>query len=207
LRAHEGYGVLAPNVRGSTGYGVAFRNANICEWGHADAFDVIDAARWLQAQSFVDPARIAVVGPSYGGYLTLCALTRAPELFCAGVDMYGDSEIAESFHHGDRYGRLDLQRQMGKPEDNPEGYRRGSPVYLAERLQAPLLLLHGKKDMLVVPAMSERMIEALKIENKYFESHFYEEEGHGFEKPENRKDAWTRVVKFLNRHCKGEKEK
>ncbi|HEX7592566.1 MAG TPA: alpha/beta fold hydrolase, partial [Anaerolineae bacterium] len=205
ILAHEGYVVLAPNFRGSTGYGTAFRHANFREWGHADAFDSIDGARWLAAQDFVDPNHIAVIGPSYGGYLTLSALTLAPELFCAGIDLYGDSEITESYRHGDRYGRLDLKRQMGTPEENPAGYRRGSPLYLAERIQSPLLILHGEDDMLVVPLMSDKMIEALKIEDKYFESYFYKDEGHGFEKPENRKDAWERVVKFLNRHCKNEK--
>ncbi len=205
ILAQEGYVVLAPNFRGSTGYGTAFRHANFREWGHADAFDVIDGARWLQVQGFIDPNRIAVVGPSYGGYLTLCALTLAPEVFCAGIDMYGDSEIAESYRHGDRYGRLDLKRQMGTPEENPESYRRGSPFYLAERIQAPLLILHGEDDLLVVPLMSNKIIEALKIEDKYFESHFYKHEGHGFEEPANKKDAWERIVKFLNRHCKNEK--
>jgi dipeptidyl aminopeptidase/acylaminoacyl peptidase len=205
ILANEGYVVLAPNVRGSTGYGTAFRHANFREWGHADAYDAIEGVRWLQAQSFVDPTRIAVVGPSYGGYLALSVLTLAPEMFCAGVDMYGDSEIAESFRHGDRYGRLDLKRQMGTPEENPEGYRRGSPVYLAERIESPLLILHGEDDMLVVPLMSDKIIEALKIEDKYFESKYYENEGHGFEKPENKKDAWERICKFLNRYCKDEK--
>jgi dipeptidyl aminopeptidase/acylaminoacyl peptidase len=206
ILAQEGYVVLVPNYRGSTGYGTVFREANFREWGHADALDVVQGARWLQQQAFVAPNSLAVVGPSYGGYLTLCALTLAPELFCAGVDMYGDSDLVEAARREDREARMDLSRQMGAPEENPEGYRRGSPLYLAERIQAPLLILHGKEDMLVVPLMSEKMIEALKIENKYFESRFYEGEEHGFDKPENKKDAWERVVRFLNRHCKGEKE-
>ncbi len=205
ILANEGYVVFAPNVRGSTGYGTAFRHASFREWGHADAFDAIDGVRWLQSQAFIDPQRIAVVGPSYGGYLALCVLTLAPDMFCAGVDLYGDSEIAESFRHGDRYGRLDLKRQMGTPEENPEGYRRGSPVYLAERIESPLLILHGEDDMLVVPLMSDKIIESLKIEDKYFESHYYEGEEHGFEKPENKKDAWERICKFLNQYCKDEK--
>ncbi len=204
LVAQEGFVVLAPNFRGSTGYGTRFRHSNFHEWGHADAMDVVDGALWLKNQPFVDPERIAVMGPSYGGYLTLSAVTLAPELFCAGVDLYGDSEIAESYRHGDRYGRMDLARQMGKPEQYEAEYRRGSPFYLAERIQAPLLILHGKDDRLVVPLMSEKMIEALRIENKYFESHFYKGEEHGFAKPENKRDAWTRILAFLNRHCKGE---
>jgi dipeptidyl aminopeptidase/acylaminoacyl peptidase len=206
ILSQEGYVVLLPNFRGSTGYGSVFREANFREWGHADAMDVIEGARWLQRQGFVDPNRIAVVGPSYGGYLTLCALTLAPEIFCAGVDMYGDSELVEAYRHEDREMRMDMARHMGTPEENSEGYRRGSPLYSAERIQAPLLILHGKDDMLVVPLMSEKMIEQLKIENKSVEAHFYEGEEHGFEKPENKKDVWERIVRFLNRHCKGEKE-
>lgn len=202
LLAQEGYVVLAPNYRGSTGYGTAFRQANFREWGHADALDVIDAARWLRGQEFVDPDHLAVVGPSYGGYLTLCALTLGPDLFCAGVDLYGDSDLVESYRHSDREARLDIRRHMGTPEENPEGYRRGSPVLFAERIQAPVLILHGRQDMMVVPLMSEKMIEALRIENKYVESHFYEDEAHGFEKPHNRKDAWERVIQFLNRYCR-----
>lgn len=205
ILAQEGYVVLLPNYRGSTGYGNVFRNANMHEWGNADALDIIYGARWLRSQPFVDPDRIAIVGPSYGGYLTLCALTLAPELFCAGVDLYGDSEIAEAFQHEDREARMDLLRHMGMPAENAEGYRRGSPLYQAEKIQAPLLILHGKDDQMVVPLMSEKMIAALKIENKYVESHFYEGEEHGFDKPENKKDAWERIVKFLNRFCRDEK--
>ncbi len=201
LLAQAGYVVLAPNFRGSTGYGKEFRQANFGEWGHADAEDVIDGVHWLQSQPYVDSEHIAVAGPSYGGYLTLCSLALAPELFCAGVDLYGDSEIADSYYHGDRYGRLDLRRHMGTPEQNPEGYRRGSPFYMASRIQAPILILHGKQDRLVVPLMSEKMIEALQIEGKYVESHFYEDEGHGLSKPTNKRDAWERIIRFLDVHC------
>ena len=103
--------------------------------------------------------------------MVLCALVDEPGLWRAGVDLFGDSEIAESYRHGDRLGRLDLHKMMGSPDDpaRVEVYRRGSPVYRAERIQAPLLILHGRKDKRVVPLMSERMIEALEIEGKRFE--------------------------------------
>ena len=206
LLTQEGYVVLAPNFRGSTGFGTEFRHANFNEWGHNDAFDVIDGVEWLKKQAYIDADRNAVLGPSYGGYLTLCALTLAPEIFCAGVDMYGDSEIRESYYHGDRHGRLDLKRQMGKPPENPEGYKRGSPFYMADKIQAPLLILHGKEDKLVVPMMSEKMMQALTIEDKYFEHKFYDNEEHGFSEPENKKDAWERVINFLNRFCENEEK-
>jgi dipeptidyl aminopeptidase/acylaminoacyl peptidase len=197
----EGFAFLDVDFRGSTGYGRDFRRANIDEWGHADAHDMIDGAEWARSQPWSD-GRLAVFGGSYGGYLVLCALVDAPSLWQAGVDLYGDSEIAESFRHGDRPGRLDLMRMMGAPDDpeRVERYRRGSPVYRAERIEAPLLILHGRKDKRVVPLMTERMVEALEIEGKHHEVHWYEDEGHGWEKRENRRDAYERIVTFLRTH-------
>jgi dipeptidyl aminopeptidase/acylaminoacyl peptidase len=205
LLVQEGMAVFAVDFRGSTGYGRAFRWANRGEWGHADVHDLIDGARWIASQPWAD-GRLAVYGGSYGGYLTLCALAEEPDLWRAGVDMYGDSEIAESYRHGDRAGRLDLERMMGRPDDPDAAplYRRGSPVYRAERIAAPLLILHGKKDMRVVPLMSEKMAEALAIEGKYHEVVWYEEEAHGWTRRENRRDAYQRTLAFLKRHLLGE---
>ncbi|MGH2513524.1 MAG: alpha/beta hydrolase family protein, partial [Candidatus Limnocylindrales bacterium] len=205
LLAHEGFALLDVDFRGSTGYGRAFREANHGEWGHADAFDCIDGGRWLASQPWCD-GRLAVFGGSYGGYLALCSLVEEPALWAAGIDLYGDSEIAESYRHGDRPGRLDLQRQMGSPEDPAaaEAYRRGSPLYHAERLEAPLLILHGRKDRRVVPLMSEKMLEALVIEDKHHEIHWYDEEGHGWEQRANRRDAFERILAFLKLHLRDE---
>jgi dipeptidyl aminopeptidase/acylaminoacyl peptidase len=201
LLAREGYAVYDVDFRGSTGYGRTFRQANHDEWGHADVHDMVDAARWVREQPWSD-GRVAIYGGSYGGYLVLCALVEEPALWSAGVDLYGDSEIAESFRHGDRPGRLDLQRMMGSPDDatRTELFRRGSPVYRAERIEAPLLILHGRKDKRVVPLMTERMVEALEIENKTYEVHWYDDEGHGWERRENRRDAFGRILRFLKTH-------
>jgi dipeptidyl aminopeptidase/acylaminoacyl peptidase len=201
LLVREGFAVLDVDFRGSTGYGRDFRHANHAEWGHADAHDMIDAASWASEQPWAD-GRLAIYGGSYGGYLVLAALVEDPGLWRAGVDLYGDSEIAESFRHGDRPGRLDLARQMGSPDDPDRAdlFRRGSPVYRAERIEAPLLILHGRKDKRVVPLMTERMVEALEIEGKHHEVHWYDDEGHGWEKRENRRDAFGRILAFLKRH-------
>lgn len=201
LLVRTGFAVLDVDFRGSTGYGREFRLANRGEWGHADAHDVIDAAHWLREQPWCD-GRLAAWGGSYGGYLVLCVLTEEPSLWRAGVDLYGDSEIAESYRHGDRVGRLDLERQMGRPDDpdQAERYRRGSPVYRAERIEAPILLLHGRKDKRVVPLMTEKMVEALEIEGKHYEVRWYDDEGHGWEKRETRRDAFGRILAFLRRH-------
>ncbi len=201
LLVQEGMAVLAVDFRGSTGYGRAFRRANVGEWGHADCHDCIDGARWAAAQPWAD-GRLAIHGGSYGGYMTLCALVEEPSLWRAGIDLYGDSEIAESYRHGDRVGRLDLERMMGKPEGagRAELYRRGSPVYRAEQIEAPLLIIHGRKDKRVVPLMSERMVEALEIEGKHHEVHWYEDEAHGWQRRENRRDAYERILRFLKQH-------
>ena len=208
ILVREGFAVLDVDFRGSTGYGRDFRRANYDEWGHADVKDMIDAARWAAAQPWCD-GRLAIYGGSYGGYLVLSALVEEPGLWRAGVDLYGDSEIAESFRHGDRPGRLDLARQMGTPDDpsRAELYRRGSPVYRAERIEAPLLILHGRKDKRVVPLMTERMVEALEIEGKHHEVHWYDDEGHGWEKRENRRDAFDRILAFLKKHVLDEAQK
>jgi dipeptidyl aminopeptidase/acylaminoacyl peptidase len=207
LLVQEGFAFLDVDFRGSTGYGRAFRRANHDEWGHADAHDMIDAAHWAREQPWSD-GRLAIYGGSYGGYLVLSALVEEPGIWRAGIDLYGDSEIAESFRHGDRPGRLDLARQMGSPDDpaRAELFRRGSPVYRAERIEAPLLILHGRKDKRVVPLMTERMVEALEIEGKHHEVHWYDEEGHGWEKRENRRDAFGRILAFLKKHVLEETE-
>ena len=95
---------------------------------------------------------------------------------------------------------------MGTPDDpsRSELYRRGSPIYRTERIEAPLLLLHGRKDRRVVPLMTEKMVEALEIEGKYHEVHYYADEGHGWERRENRRDSYTRILAWLKRHLAGE---
>ena len=201
LVVEAGIAFLSVDFRGSTGYGRDFRWANRGEWGHADAFDVIDAARWAAGQSWCD-GRLGHYGASYGGYMTLCVLTAEPSMWKCGIDLYGDSDIAESYRHGDRLGRIDLERMMGRPDDaaSADAYRRGSPLYRAERIEAPLLILHGRKDKRVVPLMSEKIVEALEIEGKHYQLRWYDEEQHGWQKRENRRDAWKRCLDFLRRH-------
>jgi dipeptidyl aminopeptidase/acylaminoacyl peptidase len=201
LVVEAGMAFFSVDFRGSTGYGRDFRWANRGEWGHADAFDVIDAARWAAGQPWCD-GRLAHYGASYGGYLTLCVLTEEPSLWRAGIDLYGDSEIAESYRHGDRLGRIDLERMMGRPDDAEAAgaYRRGSPVYRTERIEAPLLILHGRRDKRVAPLMTEKIVEALEIEGKHYQLHWYDGEAHGWQHRENRRDAWRRCLDFLKRH-------
>ena len=191
LLVREGFAFLDVDFRGSTGYGRDFRIANDGEWGHADAFDMIDAARWAADQPWSD-GRLAIYGGSYGGYLVLCASSRSracggPASTCTATPRSPRATATATGRAGST-----SHRQMGSPDDpaRAELYRRGSPVYRAERIEAPLLILHGRKDKRVVPLMTERMVEALEIEGKHHEVHWYDDEGHGWEKRENRRDAF-----------------
>lgn len=197
----SGYAYLSVDFRGSTGYGRAFRQSLHNEWGHADVHDLVDAARWARDQAWSD-GRLGVIGGSYGGYLTLCALVDEPELWSVGVDRYGDSDIALSYRLGDRAGRLDLDRQMGHPDNEIQAplFRRGSPIHQTELIQAPLLMLHGKNDLRVVPRMTENMSRQMKIEGKHHEVIWFDDEGHGWRRRENQRLAADRTLDFLLAH-------
>lgn len=201
--AQEGYVVLGPNIRGSTGYGVAFQKKNDGQWGNKDMLDLVDGKKFLSSLDYVDPKRVAIYGGSYGGYMTLISMSRKPGVFNCGVALYGDSDITESYKHGDRPGRLDLRREMGDPDSNKEIYKKGSPVFHAENITDPILIQHGKLDMRVVPLMSKLMIEKLKIEGKFYKATIFEDEPHGFYKPENELKSLKEIYEFLEKYCKG----
>ena len=197
----EGIAVLDVDYRGSTGHGREFRLANHDGCGVADAADVVDAGRWAAAQPWCD-GRLGVYGGSWGGMLVLAALADDPGLWRAGVDLFGDSDLEETYRLGDRPGRLDLERMLGAPASARvvAAYRRGSPVRRAERFEAPVLMLHGRDDQRVVPQMTELMAAALAREGKVHELHWYEGEAHGWQRRETRRDAYARTLAFLRRH-------
>lgn len=200
----DGFAVLDIDYRGSTGHGRDFRLANQGRCGEGDVGDVVDAGRWAAAQPWCD-GRLAVYGGSWGGMLVLGALAEEPGLWRAGVDLFGDSDLVESHRLGDRPGRLELERMMGSPDDPSAApaYRRGSPVHRAERIEAPLLILHGRLDRRVVPRMTELMADALAREGKAFEVGWYDEEEHGWKRRETKRDAYRRTRDFLRRHLLG----
>ncbi len=201
----NGYGILAPDFRGSTGHGRRHRQGHYRRWGQADTDDLLDGAAWaVENLSWLAADRLGVIGGSYGGYLVHCAVTRSPELFRCAVASSGDTDIYESYQHGDRPGRLDLWQQMGDPEANRDGYREASPLFKAEDIQTPLLVLHGTKDRSVVPLMAELMEEALRGQKKLYEVKWYEGQGHGGGTAENAQDSLERTLRFLDRHLKGD---
>lgn len=199
--AAKGYTILAPNYRGSTGYGVEFEHANYGDWGGGDCQDCLYAARYLHALDDVDPARIAIYGPSYGGYMTVCALARDPSyLYACGVDVFGDANLLTSWAQCNRDLRLYSEIFLGHPRNNWDTYRQGSPIYQVEQIEKPLLILHGLEDRVVPPQASAELVEALRRHGKVFEYKTYAGEGHGFLKRANQIDVYARIERFLDWH-------
>lgn len=195
----KGYTFLAPNYRGSTGYGLPFEHANYNDWGKGDTQDCLHGARYLHGVLGVDPARIAIMCGSYGGYLTVCSLSRDPDyLFACGITKYGDSNLISSWAQCKRELRLYTEIFLGHPAKNRQVYLDGSPIEAVANVKKPVLILHGLLDDVVPPKASEEWVEALRKNNKTFEYKTYANEPHGFLRRENQLDAYARIERFLD---------
>ncbi|MFL7871571.1 MAG: prolyl oligopeptidase family serine peptidase [Anaerolineales bacterium] len=195
----KGYTFIAPNYRGSTGYGVEFEHANYNDWGVGDTQDCLHGAKYLGSLPGIDTARIAIMGGSYGGYMTICSLSRDPEyLFACGVAKYGDSNLYSSWAQCKRELRLYTEIFLGHPAKNRETYLKGSPIAEVANVKKPVLILHGLLDDVVPPEASEEWVEALKAHGKTFEYKTYPDEPHGFLRRKNQLDVYARIERFLD---------
>ena len=195
----KGYTYLAPNYRGSTGYGRDFERANYDNWGIGDTQDCLHAAKYLRTMKDVKPDRIGIMGGSYGGYMTSCSLSRDPEyLFACGVMKYGDSNLVSSWAECEKRLRIYTEIFLGHPADKFDIYLKGSPITDVKNVQKPILILHGLLDTVVPPEASEEWVEGLKRHDKVFEYKTYDDEPHGFLRRENQLDAYERIERFLD---------
>lgn len=204
LLANRGYVVLAPNIRGSTGYGKSYRDMNLEDWGGGDLQDLVAGARYLIDQDIADPDRIGIMGGSYGGYMSLMALSKEPDVWAAGVSIVGIvnlSTLWNTTRPGDL--RSYLEQQLGgSPEENPELYRDRSPLNFADQIQTPLLVLQGGSDPRVPLAEAEQIRDALVEQEVPHAFKVYAGEGHDFRKEENRIDSMERILAFFDQHLK-----
>lgn len=195
----KGYFYLAPNYRGSTGYGKEFERANYNNWGVGDTQDCLYAAKYLHGFPEIRPESIGIAGGSYGGYMTICSLSRDPEyLYACGVSKYGDSNLVSSWAQCEKRLRLYTEIFLGHPSQNTAFYLKGSPIGEVKNVQKPVLILHGLLDTIVPPEASEEWVEALKRHGKVFEYKTYDDEPHGFLRRENLQDVYERMEQFLD---------
>jgi len=195
----KGYTYLAPNYRGSTGYGKQYERLNYDNWGLGDTQDCLHAAKFLRGFREIRPASIGIAGGSYGGYMTICSLSRDPEyLFACGISKYGDSNLVSSWAQCEKRLRLYTEIFLGHPAVNTGFYLKGSPIGEVKNVQRPVLILHGLLDTIVPPEASQEWVEALKRHDKVFEYKTYDDEPHGFLRRENLFDAYERMERFLD---------
>src|SRR6267143_198479 len=201
LTSH-GYLVIAPNYRGSTGFGREFMESLRKDAGRGDLNDLVSAVDYLKTTGYVDPKKIAVMGGSWGGYLTLMALTKTPELWAAGVSIVPLANWFTAHQNEDPVLQKNDEWLMGNPVADRELWHDRSPLFFADRIRAPLLLLAGQHDIRCPVEETQQMAEAARKNGATVEVKIYENEGHGFVRRENEIDAFKRAARFLDAHVK-----
>src|SRR5580658_8350235 len=198
--ANQGYMVLAPNYRGSTGYGKEFQQANLFDMGGGDLQDVLAGVDWIKQTGHLDPKKIAVMGGSYGGYLSMMAVTKAPEVWAAGVPIVPFVNWFTEIENEDPVLQQSDLATMGDPVKNKALYEERSPINFIDQIKAPLLLLAGGHDPRCPKSETQQVVDAIKKRGGTVDSKVYENEGHGFARVENQIDAYKRVADFLLAH-------
>ena len=201
---NHGYAIFAINNRGSSGYGKTFFHLDDRKHGEADLDDCVESKKLLADTGWIDTERIGIIGGSYGGYMTLAALTFRPEAFDLGVDLFGISNWHrtvtnippwwESFREA-------LQKEMGDFEDEAF-FRAKSPLFHASNIVRPLMVLQGANDPRVLKVESDEIVEAVKANGVPVDYVLFDDEGHGFIKKENQEEAARRILAFLDEHLK-----
>jgi dipeptidyl aminopeptidase/acylaminoacyl peptidase len=194
---NQGYMVIAPNYRGSTGYGKEFQDANLFDMGGGDLQDVLAAADFVKATGFLDPKKLVVMGGSYGGYMSMMAVTKAPDVWAAGVPIVPFVNWFTEMQNEDPVLQQSDRATMGDPEKNPELFRDRSPFFFVDKIKAPLLLLAGGHDPRCPKEETIQVVDEIKKHGGVADYKIYENEGHGFAKVENQIDAYERVTNFL----------
>lgn len=203
---NRGYAVLQMNFRGSTGYGRQFWAASFKQWGRKMQDDVTDGVQWLIKEGIADPKRIAIYGGSYGGYTTLAGLAFTPDLYAAGVDYVGVSNLITFMKSVPPYWKpfLEMMAEMvGDMEKDEAMLKAASPVFSADKIKAPLLIAQGAKDPRVAKSESDKMVEAMKKRGVEVEYIVKDNEGHGFSNEENRFEFYEAMERFLKKHLGG----
>jgi dipeptidyl aminopeptidase/acylaminoacyl peptidase len=203
--ANQGYFIIAPNYRGSTGYGKEFEDANRFDMGGGDLQDVVAAADWLTKTGYVDAKKIAVLGGSYGGYLSMMAVTKAPEHWAAAVPIVPFVNWFTEIQNEDPALREYDMATMGDPMKDKARLQERSPINFVDQIKAPVLLLAGGNDPRCPRTEAEQVASAIKKHGGVVELKVYENEGHGFAKIENQIDAYTRIADFLKKYVPPEK--
>jgi dipeptidyl aminopeptidase/acylaminoacyl peptidase len=204
--ANHGYVVIGVNNRGSSGYGKTFFAADDGRHGHEPLWDCVEAKKYLRTLAYVDPQKIGIMGGSYGGYMVLAALAFKPEEFAVGVDLFGVSNWVRTLQSIPPYWesfRKSLYKEIGDPATQLEFLRETSPLFHADKIVRPLIVLQGANDPRVIKPESDEIVENIKKRGGTVEYVVFDNEGHGFTKKANEIRAYKAILDFLDKHLKG----
>ncbi|CAA9545775.1 MAG: acylamino-acid-releasing enzyme [uncultured Thermomicrobiales bacterium] len=202
----RGIGVMAPNVRGSTGYGKAYQKRIHHDWGGAELEDFRAAAEYLKGLDWVDGDRLGVYGGSFGGFATLSCVSRLPEYWAAAVDIVGPSNLVTFAKAVPPTWRRMMAAWVGDPETEVDFLMSRSPITYVDQIRAPLFVIQGANDPRVVKAESDQIVARLRERNVDVTYDVYEDEGHGFTKRSNELRAYGDTVAFFERHLLADAE-
>jgi dipeptidyl aminopeptidase/acylaminoacyl peptidase len=198
----RGYAVLAANVRGSTGYGKTFAALDNIEKREDSVKDLAAAVEWLKTSGGADAKRIAVMGGSYGGYMTMAAITLYPDLFAAAVNTVGIVNWETFLKNTSGYRRRQREVEYGFLDKDLDFLRKISPIAKVDKIKTPLFVIHGKNDPRVPYTEAEQVVEALKKRGAIVEYKLFDDEGHGISKLKNRLELYPLVADFLDKYMK-----
>jgi dipeptidyl aminopeptidase/acylaminoacyl peptidase len=204
--ANHGYVVLGINNRGSSGYGKTFFTADDQKHGREPLQDCLEAKKYLASLPYVDGSRIGIIGGSYGGYMVLSALAFHPDAFNVGVDIFGVSNWLRTLKSIPPYWesfREALYQEVGNPETQEEMLKATSPLFHAEKIRKPLLVIQGANDPRVLKVESDEIVQAVQKNKVPVEYVVFPDEGHGFSKKKNEAEAIGRTRAFLDQYLKG----
>lgn len=196
----RGLGVLAPNIRGSTGYGKTYQKLIHRDWGGGELKDIEAAVQYLRTLDWVDPARIGVFGGSFGGFATLSAVSRLPDYWAVAVDIVGPSNLLTFVKAVPPHWRRFMDEWVGSPETDRDRLIERSPITYVDQIKTPLFIIQGAKDPRVVKSESDQIVEKLRARGVDVRYDVYEDEGHGFTKRENELKAWRDAAAFLEKY-------
>jgi dipeptidyl aminopeptidase/acylaminoacyl peptidase len=202
---NHGYAVLAVNNRGSGGYGKTFFHMDDRKHGDVDLKDCVAARGYLEGLDWVDGRRVAIMGGSYGGYMVGAALAFAPEAFDVGVNIFGVMNWVRTLESMPAWWgaqREALFDELGNPAEDRERLERISPLFHAENIVRPLLVVQGANDPRVLQVESDEIVEKVKARGVPVDYVIFDDEGHGFTKKKNRITASERYIEFLDRYLK-----
>ena len=203
---NHGYVILGVNNRGSSGYGKTFFASDDGKHGREPLWDCVEAKKYLASLGYVDEKKIGIMGGSYGGYMVLAALAFKPEEFAVGVDLFGVSNWVRTLQSIPPYWesfRKSLYREIGDPGKDLENLRAVSPLFHADKIVKPLIVLQGANDPRVIKPESDEIVENIKKRNGVVEYVLFDNEGHGFTKKANEIRAYKAILDFLDRYLKG----